>query len=201
MADVLGARAGQYRRMRSLVYFVATSIDGWISGPGGDLGAFVLADDLREWIVAEYPETLPAHVRSAWGVDPPNRRFDTVVMGRATYEPGVAAGVPSPYGHLRQYIATDSMAQAPHPDVRVTADPVTTVRRLKRQQGLDIWLAGGGRTAGALLPEIDELVVKVYPVVVGSGTPLFGGRVVPTALKRVGQRPFGSGAVVLTYRR
>ena len=41
------------------------------------------------WIAEEYPETLPAHVRQHLGIEAGPRHFDTVVMGRATYDPAV----------------------------------------------------------------------------------------------------------------
>ena len=59
----------------------------------------------------------------------------------------------------------------PQPQV-VPGDPVGLVRRLKRRPGAGVWLAGGGRLAGALLGEIDELVIKRYPVVLGVGIPV-----------------------------
>ncbi len=52
-----------------------------------------------------------------------------------------------------------------------------------------------------LLPEIDELVLEVYPVVAGAGVRLFDTDFAPTAFNLVGARAFGSGAVVLTYTR
>ncbi len=70
-----------------------------------------------------------------------------------------------------------------------------------RGQRGGIYLAGGGRLAGTLLPEIDELVLKVYPVVAGAGVRLFETGFAPTAFTLVGARPFDSGAVVLTYTR
>jgi dihydrofolate reductase len=45
-------------------------------------------------------------------------------------------------------------------------------RHLRAGAGLDIYLAGGATLAGALVDEIDELVIKLYPVVAGSGVPL-----------------------------
>lgn len=73
----------------------------------------------------------------------------------------------------KQYVATRSMTSGPDPEVSITGDPIATVRELKREHGAAIWLAGGAKLAGTLLPEIDELIVKIYPVTVGSGVPLF----------------------------
>jgi dihydrofolate reductase len=40
-------------------------------------------------------------------------------------------------------------------------NPLELSRALKREKGKDIWLCGGARLAGSLLPEIDELILKI----------------------------------------
>ena len=126
-----------------------------------------------EFIAASYPETLPTPVREQLGLTAPGTRFDTVVMGRNTYTPALEAGIRSPYAHLDQYVVSATLPASPDPQPHVVAgDPVGLVRRLKHQPGAGVWLAGGGRLAGALLGEIDELVIKRYPVVLGVGIPV-----------------------------
>jgi hypothetical protein len=72
-------------------------LDGFIAGPGGGDPSresyFPLHEDLVEFIVAEYPETLPGAARQAMGLTSPGSRFDTVLEGRASYEVGLAAGI------------------------------------------------------------------------------------------------------------
>ncbi len=189
-------------RTRTLTYYVGTSIDGVIAGPGGEVDFYPLGEDLLAWFVAEYPEVVPTHLHEALGVTGAHRHFDTVVQGRATYQVGLDAGVPSPYAHLRQYVVSSTIDPSPDPAVTILdGDPLAAVRALKAGGGGGIYLAGGGRLAGALLPEIDELVLKVYPVVAGAGVRLFETGFAPTAFDLVGARPFASGAVVLTYTR
>ncbi|MGI5242077.1 dihydrofolate reductase family protein [Dactylosporangium sp. CA-139066] len=189
--------------MRSLTYYIGTTIDGFIAGPGGEFDFLPLAEDVLAYIGEEYPETLPTHARGHFGLaDAPNRRFDTVVMGRGTYEPGLAIGATSPYRHLRQYVVSGTIAEIADPEVAlVPDDPVGLVRRLKKEDGLGIWLCGGGQLAGALLPEIDELVIKQYPIVAGAGIPMLAGAFRPTPFTLTGSRTFASGAAVLTYTR
>lgn len=38
-------------------------------------------------MIVEYPETVPTHMRAPLGIDAPNNHFDTLLMGRATYQP------------------------------------------------------------------------------------------------------------------
>ena len=188
--------------MRKLIYFVAATIDGFIAAPDGGIDVFPLEPDLLDFVVAEYPETLPTHVRTRIGLDAPNRVFDTLVMGKGTYDPALALGITSPYAHLKQYVFSRTAEAAPEPEVEiVTGDPVELVRRLKLQDGLDIWLCGGGDLAAQLLPEVDELVVKLNPVLAGAGIPLLRSDFNPTPLTLRDTRPLPGGVVVLRYSR
>jgi dihydrofolate reductase len=186
--------------VRRLVYVVGASIDGCIAGPGGEVDFYPVTADVAALLASELADTLPAHVRAQLGVVGPPQRFDTVVMGRATYEPALAVGITSPYAPLRQLVVSTTLPDALDPEVEIVRDdPVAAVRALKAEPGRDILLVGGARLAGALLGEIDELVVKLYPVVAGDGVPLFTAPFTPTALALTGSRVLERGTVVLTY--
>ncbi|MFD8752777.1 dihydrofolate reductase family protein [Kitasatospora sp. NPDC059577] len=194
--------------MRKLTYFIGASIDGFIAAPDGDFGVFMpyVTEDYAPTLYSEYPETIPTFGRAAVGIaDAPNERFDTVLMGRGTYEPGIRLGIANPYAHLRQIVFSRTLDTSPDPAVELTAeDPLSVVRRLKAEDGLGIWLCGGADLAGQLLPEIDELIVKQYPVVIGSGIPLFApgaAGFTPRAFTLTDSRVFERGNVVLTYER
>jgi dihydrofolate reductase len=66
---------------------------------------------------------------------------------------------------------------------------------------MDLWLCGGGRPAAALLPEIDELIIKSYPVVAGGGVPAFSGAFRPTSFTPTDRRSFSNGAQVTWFTR
>ncbi|WFR71466.1 dihydrofolate reductase family protein [Prescottella defluvii] len=189
--------------MRKLVYYVAVTLDGYIAGPGGEIDFHPLSDTMATWINERYPETVPTHMREQAGLEnTPNRAFDTLIMGRGTYEPALAIDVTSPYAHLRQLVVSTTLGTSPDPAVElVSDDPVAAVRKLKQEDGLDIWLAGGGRLAGTLLPEIDGLIVKSYPVVAGAGIPAFEGPFRPTAFTRTDSISFDNGATVTWFDR
>ncbi len=193
--------------LRKLTYFVACSIDGFIGDPKGDASSaygYVMGEYL-EYMKAEYPETVAAPGWPVLGIEPgtPSRRFDTVVQGLNSYKVGLDVGVTSPYSHLREYVATRSLTESPDPNVELIADDlVGRVRELKAEEsGLDIWLCGGSTLAGALIDEVDELIIKTYPQVYGAGMPMFGTDFAVREFALGPVRTFDNGVVVRTYTR
>ncbi|MEU7804548.1 dihydrofolate reductase family protein [Micromonospora arborensis] len=188
--------------MRKLVYYIGTTIDGFIAGPNGEFDFLPIEPDVLAAINAEMPETVPTQFRAAVGLtEAPNLRFDTVVMGRGTYEPALKEGITSPYAHLRQYVFSRTLTSS-DPEVEiVSGDPVDVIRGLKQEDGQDIWLCGGGHLARQLLPEIDEMVVKRYPLAIGAGISMFDGPFNPVRFAVASTRTFESGAAVITYTR
>lgn len=187
--------------MRELVYYVAVSIDGFIAAPDGDPSAFPVEGDHSATLISEFGDALPAHVLRAIGMDAPRTRFDTVVMGWNSYTPALDVGIDSPYAHLHQVVASRQQRTVPE-EITLTADPVATIRELKAQDGLGIYLCGGGQLAGALIGEIDRLILKRYSVALGDGIPLFGGvSTGPVGFDLVADRPLGSVGHIEEYVR
>ncbi|MFJ8144185.1 dihydrofolate reductase family protein [Streptomyces sp. NPDC096048] len=192
--------------MRKLTYFIACSIDGFIGGPDGDASfMFPFVDEeFFAFLASEYPETVSTQGRRRLGIDDlPNKRFDTVVQGRASYDLALREGITSPYAHLREYVASRTLTESPDPNVEIIpADLVGRVRELKAEDSaFDIYLCGGSVVAGELIDEIDELVVKTYPVVLGTGMPMFGSGFQVSEFVPETVRTFGNGVVVRTYDR
>ncbi|MFI6045515.1 dihydrofolate reductase family protein [Nocardia sp. NPDC051321] len=191
--------------MRKLTYYVASTIDGYIATEDGSVDFFPVGGDHGPAITAQYPETLPTKVRESIGIDKRNRYFDTVLMGRKTHDFGVRTGTSSPYAHLKQYVVSTTLPENPDPDVElIAADPLAKVRELKRDNGLGIWLCGGGELAQELLPEIDQIFLKLYPVLLGRGKSLFGaGPRLPDAAKFrvITSRVFDDGVAFMKYSR
>ncbi|HEV7973855.1 dihydrofolate reductase family protein [Amycolatopsis sp.] len=193
--------------MRKLIYFVASTLDGFIAAPDGQdptgIGFFVDEGDHQTEVLTEFPDIIPAHARAHLGLtDVENKHFDTVIMGRVTYEPGLKLGVTSPYAHLRQYVVSRSITESPDPAVEIISeDPLAKVRELKAEDGKDIWLCGGGKLAGVLRPEIDELILKLNPVIAGDGVPLFAGGFESQHFTLSDTKIFTSGVMHLTYVR
>ncbi len=83
--------------MRELVYYIASTLDGFIAHVDGSFDGFPWDDEYGTDLFASFPETIPAHLQGAKGAPDDNKWFDTVLMGRKTYEVGLREGITNPY--------------------------------------------------------------------------------------------------------
>jgi dihydrofolate reductase len=189
--------------MRELIYYVACSVDGFIAHKDGSHDGFSQDEDYIADLVHCFPETIPGHFREQMGIHAANQWFDTVLMGRRTYEVGLKIGVTNPYPHLKQYLFSRSLEKSPDPNVKLISDrAIAFVQKLKQEPGQGIWLCGGGNLATALFTAqlIDQLILKVNPFLMGSGIALFSGAIAQTVLELTERKIYENGAIRLHYR-
>ena len=174
--------------MKNIVYYVATSIDGFISGQNDDISGFVAQGDG----VQAYLEDL--------------KSFETVIMGRKTYEFGYKYGLEPgklAYPHMDHYIFSKTLTfnQQDEKLHVVRNFHLDEINKIKREATTDIYLCGGGEFAGWLLDNqlIDVLKLKVNPFVQGEGTRLFGNSKQQVQLKQVSSRQYDEGLLINTY--
>ena len=124
-------------------------------------------------------------------------------MGRRTYEFGFQFGVTNPYPWMKQYVISSTMERSPDSNVELISENVIDfVKGMKEASGKDIYLCGGASLATTLLVEglVDEIILKLNPVLFGSGIPLFLGTITQTDLELIHSKKYGNGVLVLTYR-
>lgn len=169
--------------MQRLTYFVATSIDGYIARPDDSFDIFVNEGQH----VTDYMAAL--------------QEFDSVVMGRRTYEMATKFGVTNPYPWLKTYVVSNSLAPSLDPNVTIVSDPETFVLTLKQQPGRGIYLCGGGQLAALLLASelVDEVIIKLSPVIAGKGISMVAAMERSTQLKLLDCKAHDNGVVVLRY--
>lgn len=169
--------------MRKLRYVVASTLDGFICREDGSFDDFPTEGDH----VQTYRDSLAS--------------YDAVLMGRVTYEVGLKVGVTSPYPMMKQYVVARSLTRSPDPDVELVSDPERLVRELKTEPGRDIYLCGGAKLATALVDEglVDEIVLKLNPLIFGAGIPFLHRPAKPVRLALTDVTRFDSGVVFLTY--
>jgi len=172
--------------MRRLKYHVAATIDGFIAHEDHTIDGFVPGGEH----VDDYLHSL----RTDYGV---------VLMGRRTYEFGFQFGITNPYPWMKQYVFSGTMERSPDSNVELVSENVVDfVRKLKDGTGKDIYLCGGANLATNLFREglIEEILLKLNPVVFGSGIPLFLGAIKQTDLELIYCKRYANGVVFLHYR-
>ncbi|NRB51312.1 MAG: dihydrofolate reductase [Saprospiraceae bacterium] len=174
--------------MREIIYYVATSLDGYIAGPDEDISLFAFEGNGVE----QYQKDLQG--------------FDTVIMGRKTYEFGykfgLQPGAPA-YPHMRHYIFSSTMVlENADEKVKVVPMDLKLIQQLKAEEGTPIYLCGGGEFAAWLLAHdlIDVLKVKLNPIVLGGGTPLFGSSTKAFKGRLESSESYEGGLMFNTYR-
>ena len=174
-------------KRRKVIVHIATSADGYIARPDGDL----------EWLTSR-----PAP-EGFYGMNAFMKTIDTKVLGRKTYEHSVRMGAKfdSTKGRTIVFSHHASPADAPSGVEFISGAIGPFVSRLREEPGKDIWLMGGGELIASFLDEcaIDEFVITVAPVFIGDGIPLIARRHrhVPLDLQSVER--FEDGVVQLRY--
>lgn len=189
--------------MRDLVYYIATTLDGFIAREDGSFDDFPWTQEYLAELMTLYPETFPAPFRGGQVDRADNRRFDAVLMGRRTYEVGSEQGLTNPYPTLDQYLFSRSLEKSPDPAVHlVRENAVEKVQALKQEEGKAIWLCGGGHLATDLMEAglVDEVALKINPILFGAGIPLLTRPLATFAFERAEHRAFDSGHLLVRYR-
>ncbi|WP_226780228.1 dihydrofolate reductase family protein [Oceaniglobus trochenteri] len=173
--------------MRRIIYDVAVSLDGFICASDHDVSAFPAEGSH----VTAYLERLAG--------------YDTVIMGRTTYEFGYRFGlVPGAraYPHMDHHIFSRTLSVPPTADVTVVRDDQAgALRRLCAARGGDIYLCGGGILAGWVARQrlLSLLRIKRAPVVLGSGVTLFEGLAAPVRFTLIRSTAHDSGVIFSEY--
>jgi dihydrofolate reductase len=174
--------------MRKIVYYVATSLDGFICGQNEDISQFVGEGNGVDQYLKDLSD------------------YDTVIMGRNTYEFGYKFGLKPgqrAYPHMEHYIFSNTL-KFDNPDSNVQVCPIELheVEKLKNKSGTDIYLCGGGTFAGWLLDNdlIDTLKIKLNPIILGTGVRLFGNSSKILKLELTDSNKYEGGLQIMTYQ-
>jgi dihydrofolate reductase len=180
--------------LRRLIASEMVTVDGFFSGPNGELDWFVPGRELDKF-ANELIDSV-----------------DTILYGRVTYQtmaaywPRASGSFAEKINRLPKLLFSSTLDETPWGDWN-NARPLhgalaDEVAKLKDQPAGDMVIYGSGSLLQALtrLGAIDEYRLVVNPVLLGAGTPLFDGMAERRNLKLTQSRSWPSGSVALTYQ-
>ncbi|QNL49399.1 dihydrofolate reductase family protein [Olivibacter sp. SDN3] len=176
--------------MAELTYYVASTVDHFIAGPNGEADAslfFYEGDHVSDFL---------SFIQKCAGV----------LMGSNTYEFGfqfgLSPGEPS-YKGVKHYIFSSSLSFESNDDVQlISGNAIDYVKELKANTEGTLWLCGGGGLAGSLLDAglLDKLILKVNPIIIQQGIPLFGASERKIKLTLLDLKHYQNGIILPTYK-
>jgi dihydrofolate reductase len=173
--------------MRTISLYIATSLDGFIARSDGRV----------DWL-----DAIPNPDQLDYGYRAFIASVDTTLMGHATYQTILGFGGDFPCRDKTNYV----FSRLKRPDApfvhHVAEAPDAFVQQLKHAEGSRIWLIGGGQLNTVLLNAglIDELIISIAPIVLGTGIPLFGHTAIETSWTLTKTESFTTGFVQSTYK-
>jgi dihydrofolate reductase len=176
---------------RKIVVYIATSADGYIARPDGDL----------EWLNRR-PRTADYGLRAFYPT------VDTILLGRKTYDWGLAYQKKTGQkgsmfdAKVANYVFSRKPPKKATPDVKFVSEPVKAfARHLRETPGKNVWMMGGGELIASFLDvgEIDEFDIHVMPVFIGEGIPLVAPRHRDVSLRLLASQQYPDGVVRLRY--
>jgi dihydrofolate reductase len=185
--------------MRNLIFFMHTSLDGFVAGPNGEMNWIKVDEELFDFVGTM------------------TEKADAALYGRVTYEmmqsywPTAGDGPDASkhdkehsawYNKVKKIVLSNTMSEEGLNNTTVISGHLTDpINNIKNQDGENILIFGSPRASQSLLSEglIDEFWLFVNPVLLGQGMPLFKGVMETAKLKLIGSKTFSCGVIALHY--
>jgi dihydrofolate reductase len=174
---------------RKIILGFGISLDGYIARRNGAMD-YLTIDKEGEALMADFFS-----------------KIDTTIMGRKTAAGWVkmreSGEMPETPG-MANYVVSRRWTPGKHDGFEVVSGSLTDfVKKLKRRQGKDIYLGGGGQLCRSFMQEdlVDELYIGVGPVLLGDGIPGFPGKFPQRDFKLTECKSYSNGSVGLRYER
>jgi dihydrofolate reductase len=187
--------------MRSLVFFMHASLDGFAAKPKGELNWVTVNEEIFDFVATLTDQA------------------DTALYGRVTYQmmeaywptagqkPGASKHDKEHsvwYGNVSKVVLSRTLDGKGLKNTLVISNNLAeNINKLKQQPGKNILIFGSPRASHSLLKEglIDEFWIFINPVLLGQGTPLFKDVPATTKLKLLETKTFSSGVIALHYKK
>ncbi len=172
---------------RKVILYIAMSLDGYIARENDDI----------DWLsmVENPPED--------YGYAAFVQNVDTVIMGRKTYDKVCSFGIEFPHKGRKCYVLSRTKTGADENVEYYSGNLESLILDLKNTEGGNIFVDGGAETVNELLKlgMIDEFIVSIIPIFLGSGIRLFKDGRPEQKLKLRGSTEYAAGLVKLWYEK
>jgi dihydrofolate reductase len=188
-------------QMRNLIFFMHTSLDGFVAGLNGELNWINLDEAMFDFVATMTDQA------------------DTALYGRVTYEMmqsywPKAGEQPNATKHDKEHstwynkvskvVLSKTIQETGLHNTKVIGDQLSeNINKLKQQDGKNILIFGSPGASQSLLNQglIDEFWLFVNPVILGQGMPLFKNITGTTKLKLVESKTFACGVIAIHYEK
>lgn len=186
--------------MRKIIVLTFISLDGVMQAPGAPdedpSGGFQYGG----WIAPYQDEALNSVLKK--DMEPAD-----LLLGRKTFEiwenywPAHEKGWPG-VNDVKKYVVSRSKKSSAWQN-SVFLDGVDDIRNLKNSEGYDLQVWGSSGLVHSLLANdlVDELRLKIFPVMLGKGKKLFDDTTMPRSLKLVDSKITPGGVIITKYNR
>lgn len=171
---------------RNLILYIASSLDGYIAGENDNL-------DFLNAVEKEGED---------YGYTSFLKTVDTVITGRKTYD-WVRQNAPDFFHQdKKNYIITRHKRQSTKSISFFNGSLKELIRNLKQEKGKHIFCEGGAEIVNELLKDnlIDEFIISVIPVLLGSGIRLFEENRPEQKLQLISVKSFDTGLIQMHYK-
>jgi dihydrofolate reductase len=187
--------------MRNLVYFMHSSLDGFVAGLNGEMDWITVDDEIFDFVTTMTDQA------------------DTALYGRVTYQMmeaywPTAGEMPNASRHDKEHsiwyknvskvVLSKTIDEAGLKNTNVISDNLSeNINKLKQKPGKNILIFGSPGASHSLmnLGLVDEFWIFINPILIGEGIPLFKNVPEVIKLRLLDTRTFASGVVALHYRK
>jgi dihydrofolate reductase len=190
--------------MRKLIVLSFITLDGVMQAPGGPeedpSGNFKFGG----WTVGYFDDVVGSVMGEQMG-----HPFD-LLLGRRTYDifasywPKADDETARAINKAKKYVVSSRpVSQDWEGTIPISGDVVEKIKKIKADSGPELQVHGSGNLIQTLLKHdlVDELWLKTFPVVLGTGKRLFADGALPTGWQLLKSQVAPSGVVVASYAR
>ncbi len=189
--------------MRKLITTTFVTLDGAMQAPGGPeedpTGGFAYGG----WSVNYWDAMMGAAMDAFMGLP-----FE-LLLGKRTYDIFAAhwpyskeEPVAGKFNSTKKYVVSHKPTELPwHNSTLITGDVAAEIKKLKEQDGPDLWVHGSGNLIQTLFSNhlVDTLHVWIFPVTIGNGKRLFAEGTQAQGFKLIDSKTSTTGVIIATY--